>query len=114
MLNLFVIALYLGEGGSLIKQEVFFEGLEYEECVMKYSFGEIKCYKGKDGGFYRIDHFDKFYVIEYAENEKDAQNNNFEDGDLFDATLPEIQLIGMIRNELIKYMEESDIRGCLL
>ena len=44
--------------------------LEFEKCEFEYEFGKRDCYKGSDGGYYRVDHFGTSYVIEYAENEK--------------------------------------------
>lgn len=87
-------------------QEEFFEGLGFQEYEFKYAFGKQISYKGPDGGFYRIDHFDSFYVIEYAENEYEARLNRFEDADLYDDTLSEEQLIADIQAALKEYVIE--------
>ena len=73
----------------VIEQHEFFKGLEFQECEFDYPLGKRKCYKGIDGGYYRIDHFGASYVIEYAENEKEAMFNQFEDGELYDDRLPQ-------------------------
>lgn len=88
------------------EQGKFFEGLCFEECEFEYAFGKQTCYKGPDGGFYRIDHFSSLYVIEYAENEEEAKLNRFEDCDLYDDSLPEEQLIAEIQTDLKKYTTE--------
>ena len=75
----------------MIAQDKFFEGLDFEEVKMEYKFGKVKCYKGSDGGYYRVDHFSSCYVIEYAENEDEAKLNCFEDVDLYDDSLPEAE-----------------------
>jgi len=90
----------------LINQKQFFEGLGFEETEMQYGYGKETCYKGPDGCFYRIDHFPGSYVIESAENEKEARLNQFEDDDLYDDTLPEEQLIADIQADLKKYTTE--------
>lgn len=88
------------------EQTKFFEGLGFQECEFEYAFGKQKCYKGPDGGFYRIDHFGSSYVIEYAENEGEARLNRFEDADLYDDTIPVKQLIADIQSDLKKYVTE--------
>lgn len=85
----------------LIEQEVFFEGLDFEPIEYEYRFGKRTCYKGPDGGFYRIDHFAALYVMEFASNEEEARLNVFEDGDTYyDA---DDYVIELIRADLIKY-----------
>lgn len=86
----------------MINQKRFFEGLGFEEIEMQYGYGKRTCYKGPDGGFYRIDHFSDLYVIEYAENEEEARLNQFEDGDVYDDALPEDELISIIQADLKK------------
>lgn len=87
----------------VINQKKFFSGLDFEQHELN---GEI-CFRGSDGGFYRIDHFSNFYVIEYAENEEEARLNRFEDDDLYDDTLPEDKLIEQIQADLKKYVAEQ-------
>ena len=89
-----------------IEQQNFFNGLGFEECEFDYPTGKRKCYKGEKGDYYRIDHFGNFYVIEYAENEKEAQLNQFEDCDLYDDSLPADELIKSIQADLKKYTSE--------
>jgi len=91
----------------IINQERFFEGLNFEPQEFEYEFGRQTCYKGPDGGYYRIDHFSTFYVIEFAETEKEAQLNQFEDDDLYDDSLPEEELIAQIQADLIQYSTEQ-------
>ena len=43
----------------VIEQQKFFEGLNFKECGFKYPTGERKCFKGIDGGYYRVDHCGK-------------------------------------------------------
>lgn len=66
--------------------------------------GRYSCYKGPDGGFYRISHFSKYYVIEYAENEFDARHGLFDDADLFDDSLSEVELTEQLTEWLRKYV----------
>ena len=87
-----------------IKQSEFFEGLDFEEYQFTYGNGKKECYKGIDGGFYRVDHFGKSYVIEFAENEKEAMLNRFEDVDLYDDSLPKENIINLIQSDLKKYV----------
>ena len=81
----------------MLEQKLFFNGLDFEEHEFEYPTGKRICYKGLDGGYYRIDHFGNSYVIEYAENEIEAKNNCFEDADLYDDSLPTKELIERIR-----------------
>lgn len=90
----------------ILEQNIFFKGLNFEECEFEYPTGKRKCYKGSDGGYYRIDHFGSLYVIEYAENEDEAKSNQFEDADTYDDTLPKNELINMIQADLKKYVSE--------
>ena len=93
----------------MIEQKRFFEGLGFEEIEMQYEYGKETCYKGPDGGFYRVDHFSGSYVIEFAENEDEARKNQFEDDDTYDDTLTENELISLIQADLLKYTTlESD------
>lgn len=64
------------------------------------------CFIAKDGGFIRLDTIgddQNCIVIEYAENEKDARNNVFEDGDLL--YMNELSEDEMVK-EVIKQIEE--------
>lgn len=90
----------------IIEQQSFFEGLDFEKTEFEYGSGKRICYKGKDGGYYRVGHFNYSYVIEYAENEEAAKVNRFEDDDLYDDSLPREELIRMIQADLKKYVEE--------
>lgn len=96
----------IGGDYMIIEQQNFFNGLGFEECEFDYPTGKRKCYKGTDGGYYRIDHFDKSYVVEYAENEKEAKLNQFEDCDLYDDGLPTDKLIELIQSDIKKYISE--------
>lgn len=93
----------------VIEQQKFFEGLELKECEFEYGNTKRKCYKGSDGGFYRVDHFGKCYVIEFAENEDEAKSNFFEDSELYDDSLPEDKLIRMIQEELLRYSNSENV-----
>lgn len=88
-----------------ISNEEFFDGLEFEK--VEFDNG-ITCYKGVDGGFYRVDYCGGLdsYIIEYAENEEEARNNMFEDDDLFDDSLHREEIIEQVRNALIEYVKE--------
>lgn len=90
----------------VIEQQKFFEGLNFEECGFKYPTGERKCFKGIDGGYYRVDHFGKSYVVEYAENEYFAKANQFEDTNLYDDSLPQNKIISMIQSDLKEFISE--------
>ena len=87
-------------------QDKFFEGLDFEKCEFEYEFGKRECYKGSDGGYYRIDHFGSSYVIEYAENENEAILNRFEHAELYDDSLPQDKVISMIQSDLKKFVNE--------
>lgn len=89
----------------ILEQQKFFDGLDFEECEFEYPLGSKKCYKGKDGGFYRVDHFGNTYVIEFAENENEAKVNQFEDSDLFDDGLSEDELVQQIQDALKEYVD---------
>lgn len=87
-----------------LEQQKFFDGLGFEEYEFEYHFGTKKCYKGEDGGFYRVDYFGNTYVIEFAENEDDAKLNRFEDSDLVDDSLNKEDLVQYIRDTLKEYV----------
>ena len=86
---------------SQIPQDKYFEGLNLERLEMTYPCGTFVCFKTPAGDFFRIDHFADCYVIEYAENEDEARANCFDDGELFDDTLPEEELIRQIQKAII-------------
>jgi len=86
---------------SALEDRVF-AGLDFEPAV----FNERKCYKGKDGFFYRLDHFDKTYVIEYADNKQFAESNCFDDADRFDDDIPEEELIESLQKALQEYVDD--------
>lgn len=88
---------------SMLGQKCFFEGLGFEEIEMQYGYGKETCYKGPDGGFYRIDYFPGSYVIESAKNEEEARLNQFEDNDIYDDTVREEELLSMIQADLKRY-----------
>lgn len=95
----------------LINQSDFFNGINSTEVEFEYGDRKQKCYLCEDGGYYRIDHFSNHYVIEYAEDEDHAKNNNFEDGDLFLDSIPKKELIKSIQsaiNENIASSIEND------
>lgn len=101
------IILVLKKGDNMIiEQQKIFNELGFKEYEFDYPTGKGKCYKGSDGGYYRIDHFEKAYVIEYAENEKEAKLNQFEDADLYDDGVPIEKLIESIQADLKNYMIE--------
>lgn len=84
-------------------EEKVFAGLDFEPSV----FCCCKCYKGEDGFYYRLDHFDSVYVIEYADNIKYAENNWFDDADLFDNDMPEEELIRALQEALKEYVKQG-------
>lgn len=90
---------------SKIENQVFFEGLGFER--IEFDTG-ISCYKGKDGGFYRVDYCGGLnsYITEFAETEEEARNNMFEDSDLFDDSLPKETIVDQIREALTEYVNE--------
>ena len=65
---------------------------------------EIKLYRYKEN-YYKMTYISDFraYVIEFANNFKDAQNNVFEDGDTYLVDLDVDQFIKKLRADLIKY-----------
>ncbi len=83
-----------------IQQDKFFNGLGFEKVEMTYPCGTYICFKAPAGDFFRIDHFSNTYVIEYAEDEDEARANCFDDGDLFDDSLPEPELIKRIQEAI--------------
>lgn len=90
----------------IIAQQDFFKGLDFEKYDFEYSNEKRSCFKGSDGGYYRIDHFGNSYVVEYAEDEEAAKNNYFEDVELYDDSLEKSKLIGIIQSDLIKFVNE--------
>ena len=88
----------------ITEQHKIFEELGFIEYEFEYPTGKRMCYKGPDGGYYRIDHFGKSYVIECAENEEDAKLNRFEDADLYADTFSRNELIVAIQADLRKYV----------
>lgn len=87
----------------MVEQKPFFTGLKFERVVFDYPFGSVEAHKGINGCYYRVDAFDKKYVIEEAETKEMAALNQFEDGDLFDANLPTDELVKKIRQALMEY-----------
>jgi len=65
---------------------------------------EKKLYRYKEN-YYKMTYISDFraYVIEFANNFKDAQNNVFEDGDTYLVDLDVDQFIKELRADLIKY-----------
>lgn len=91
---------------ELIKQERFLAGLNFEKCIFA---GKI-CYKGIDGCYYRIEHVENNYVIEFAKDEVQAEYDVFENVDLFDDSISEFELIRIINRELRIYtMNQKDV-----
>ena len=83
-----------------VSQAQFFEGMGYKEHAMQYPCGLYICYEGSRGHFFRIDHFDNLYVIEFADNEKHARMNMFEDCDTFPDDMPPGELIAAIQKSI--------------
>ena len=52
----------------VIEQQKFFEGLNFKECGFKYPTGERKCFKGIDGGYYRVDQFGNTKIKKKKQN----------------------------------------------
>ena len=77
--------------------------------MMTYPFGStLAVYEGPFGYFYKIGHFGKWYVMETAENEKDARAYIFEDSDLFNDDLTAEELYEQLRKWIEKFaFEES-------
>lgn len=91
----------LESDGYNIDQRVFFTGLNFEE----HEIDGTLCFKGPDGVFYRLDHFDNVYVIECSNSEIAARRNSFEDAERFDDDLPIDQLIELIQEALRQYVK---------
>ena len=85
-----------------VEQDKFFQGMEFEKCTFAYPCGAFECYKSPSGEYFRIDHFGKSYVIEYAENEEEAKANCFDDGDLFDDSMTDAELIKEIQKSIVE------------
>lgn len=81
-------------------------GMEY--CVIKHSpYYESECYVFK-GEYYRIDTFkwskdtnERVYCIEWAENEREAQLNLFEDSWLYYDTMELQEMLEAIKNDIL-------------
>ena len=84
-------------------EEKVFSGQDFEPAV----FNDRKCYKGKDGFYYRLDHFSGTYVIEYADNTQYAESNWFDDADRFDDGIREDELIKQLREALKEYVAQA-------
>lgn len=88
-----------------IKQ--LFETIGMKHSVIKHSSFESECYS-LNGEFYRIDTFrgsqdstERVYCIEWAENEKDAQLNLFEDSWLYPDTMDLQEMLATIKNDIL-------------
>lgn len=92
----------------MINQDALFLPYGFKKNMITYPFGEtLDVYEGPFGHFYKIDHFDHFYVIEFAENEEAARSYVFEDTDLFDDKLPKEELYKQLRAWIEKYAFEK-------
>ena len=90
-----------------INSNSFFNDLNFEECEFAYGTGIQKCYRGPDGGFYRVDYFGDSYVIEFAEKEEAAKRNQFEDTDLYVDDGPIGEIIKKIKDDIKRFSEEA-------
>ena len=83
-----------------IKIDCVFRELGFE--IVK--LGDVKMFRYKES-YYKMTYIEDFrcYVIEYANNYKDAQNNVFEDGDTYSANFGEDQFLECLKKDLIKY-----------
>ncbi len=87
-----------GEEDMKIDQNKVFSGMGFERLELTAPFGIIVCFRSpKTGKCFRIDHFAGMYVDEVAGDIDAAGLNMFEDGFLFDDSLPEEELIQQIR-----------------
>ena len=75
---------------------------------MEKEFGKYVCYKTPKGDFVMLDHFSKSYVIEWAENEKEARDYIFEDTDLFDDGKSVEEIVSEIDAWLVKYIDNDE------
>ena len=85
-------------------QTPYFKGLGFKKHENKW--GEY--YAAPSGFCYRIDHFSNTYVIEDAETLIEAENNLFEDADLFDDDKPWEWIVHEIRVRLMEYEYVAD------
>lgn len=77
-----------------IDQDYYFANTKLHKCEIESSFsGRFIAYRSLSGEYYRIDHFDNLYVIEYADNLEEAMNNRFEDTDCFADELTDHELL---------------------
>lgn len=91
---------------SMIKKEaidqkinILIEELGFEKCILD----DNKMYKYHQS-YYKLTFLNTFqaYIIEYALTVEEAENNRFEDGDLYPISLQE-QFIDTVRSDLLKY-----------
>lgn len=61
--------------------------MKYKECYCKITFFEDW----------------ETFIIESAENLQEAENRVFEDSDLYDANIPESELLKQLKSDLINY-----------
>lgn len=87
-----------------LNQDIFFNGTGLERHEFEYGvYGKYVCYKASDGAFYKVDHFDRFYVMEFAENEDEARICRFEDTDTVPDYIPLGELVFWVHHWLEKY-----------
>ena len=72
-----------------------------------FEMNERPCFKTASGGFLRLDTLGGSHdsiVIEYADNKREAGNNRFEDGDVFDIReYSEDELFTIVSNAIKEY-----------
>ena len=62
----------------------------------------VYCHNGKYYKFTYVESF-KGYVLEYANSYEEAENNVFEDGDIYSTDIGKDVFIETLRSDLIKY-----------
>ncbi|MDK7187149.1 hypothetical protein HMPREF2758_02755 [Facklamia sp. HMSC062C11] len=72
------------------------------EKFEKTSVNNKDCFKVNDGTIFKVSFIEDFngFVVEYAENDKNARNSLFEEGDLINCDLKIEEIIKMILNEI--------------
>ena len=83
-------------------KEVLFERKWLDGTEKSYVMGDLYC---------RPDYFSSCFVIEYAHDLFEAENNLYGDGDRFPLEMGEAAILEGIRNELMQTINTSEFAG---
>ena len=97
------------KGNVYDKIEKLFVELGFEEMffIRKWLDEPEKSYVKKNL-YCRLDYFDSCFVIEYAHDLYEAENNLYGDGDRFPFRIGEAAILSGIKKELLEALSEDD------